>query len=205
MGKKSGVLTQVLGEQPKAVTVHCQGHSLSLSVKTMTKKCGNFVGEICILVKFSPKREHLLGNISDNIKKEDSEKLKTAFGNEMDSFQIMYEKVIDNFESFLQLWEECLEKKLDQETKARIVVCKSQMESFYFIFFGIRLSCKVYAMTDNLSKLLQSTMMPAIKGKKLADLVVDKLRSMRNDEDFDSFFEVVKKAPDPIKPVGKLT
>ena len=37
MGKKSGVLTQVLGEQPKAVTVHCQGHSLSLSVKTMTK------------------------------------------------------------------------------------------------------------------------------------------------------------------------
>ena len=156
-------------------------------------------------MKFSPKREHLLGNISDNIKKEDSEKLKTAFGNEMDSFQIMYEKVIDNFESFLQLWEECLEKKLDQETKARIVVCKSQMESFYFIFFGIRLSCKVYAMTDNLSKLLQSTMMPAIKGKKLADLVVDKLRSMRNDEDFDSFFEVVKKAPDPIKPVGKLT
>ena len=123
----------------------------------------------------------------------------------MDSFQIMYEKVIDNFESFLQLWEECLEKKLDLETKARIVVCKSQMESFYFIFFGIRLSCKVYAMTDNLSKLLQSTMMPAIKGKKLADLVVDKLRSMRNDEDFYSFFEVVKKAPDPIKPVGKLT
>ena len=156
-------------------------------------------------MKFSPKREHLLGNISDNIKKEDSEKLKTAFGNEMDSFQIMYEKVIDNFESFLQLWEECLEKKLDQETKARNVVCKSQMESFYFIFFGIRLSCKVYAMTDNLSKLLQSTMMPAIKGKKVADLVVDKLRSMRNDEDFDSFFEVVKKAPDPIKPVGKLT
>ena len=114
-------------------------------------------------------------------------------------------RVIDNYESFLQLWEECLEKKLDQETKARIVVCKSQMESFYFIFFGIRLSCKIDATTDNLSKSLQSTMMPAIKGKKFADLVVNKLRSMRNDECFDSFFEVVKKAPDPIKPVGKLT
>ena len=114
-------------------------------------------------------------------------------------------RVIDNYESFLQLWEECLEKKLDQETKARIVVCESQMESFYFIFSGIRLSCKIYATTDNLSKSLQSTMMPAIKGKKFADLVVNKLRSMRNDECFDSFFEVVKKAPDPIKPVGKLT
>ena len=76
----------------KSVTVHCQGHSLSLSVKTMTKKCGNFFGEICILVKFSPKREHLLGSISDNIKKEDSEKLKTTFGNKIDRLQIMYEK-----------------------------------------------------------------------------------------------------------------
>ena len=35
--------------------------------------------------------------------------------------------------------------------------------------------------------------------------VIDTLRSMRKDEDFDSFFEVVKKAADPIKPVGKRT
>ena len=62
-------------------------------------------------------------------------------------------------------------------------------------------------MTDNLTdnKLLQSTKMPAIKGKKCADLVIDTLRSMRNDEDFDSFFAVVKKAADSIKAVGKPT
>ena len=35
MGKKSGVSTQILADQPKAVAVHCQGHSLSLSVKTL--------------------------------------------------------------------------------------------------------------------------------------------------------------------------
>ena len=58
-------------------------------------------------------------------------------------------------------------------------------------------------MMDNLSKSLQSTKIPAIKGKKCADLVIDTLRSMRNDEDFDSFLEVVKKAADPIKPAGK--
>ena len=34
------------------------------------------VAEIFILVNFSPKREHLLGNISDNIEKEDSETFK---------------------------------------------------------------------------------------------------------------------------------
>ena len=46
-------------------------------------------------------------------------------------------------------------------------------------------------MTDNSSKLLQSTKMPAIKGKKCANLVIDLMRSMRNDEDFNLFFEVV--------------
>ena len=75
----------------------------------------------------------------------------------------------------------------------------------FLYFVGISLSYKLYAMTDNLSKSLQSTKMPAIKGKKCADLVIDTLSSMRNDEDFDLSVEVVKKAADPIKPVGKPT
>lgn len=37
-----------------------------------------------------------------------------------------------------------------------------------------------------------------IKRKICADLVIDTLKSMRNDEDFDSIFEVVKKAAGPI-------
>lgn len=45
--------------------------------------------------------------------------------------------------------------------------------------------------------------MPATKGIACVDLVADTLSSMRNDENFDSFFQVVKKAADPIKPVGK--
>ena len=56
MGKKSGVSTKILAEQPKAVAIHCQGHSLSLSVKSKTKECDilhdimSVVGEICMLV-----------------------------------------------------------------------------------------------------------------------------------------------------------
>ena len=82
MGKKSEVLTEILAEQLKAFAIHCQGHSLTLSVKSMTKECDilqdvmSVVGEICILMKFSPEREHVLGNISGNIEKEDSETFK---------------------------------------------------------------------------------------------------------------------------------
>ena len=73
----------------------------------------------------------------------------------------------------------------------------------FFYFFAINLSYKLYAERDNLSNSLQSTKMPAAKGITCVDLVADTLRSMRNDENFDSLFEVVKKAADPIKPVGK--
>ena len=66
----------------EAIAIHCQVHFLSLSAKLMTKECDilddvmSVDGEIWILVKFSPKREHLLRNINDNIKKEDSKTFK---------------------------------------------------------------------------------------------------------------------------------
>ncbi|XP_066910501.1 zinc finger MYM-type protein 1-like [Clytia hemisphaerica] len=77
MGRKSGVSTQILAEQPKAVAIHCEGHSLSLSIKSLTSECDTLkdtlsvVKEICVLVKYSPKRENLLGNIHESIEKGD--------------------------------------------------------------------------------------------------------------------------------------
>ena len=63
IGKKSGVATKLLVEQPKALVTHCQGHSLSLAVKAPTACCKilcdtmSTVREICVLVKYSPKQE----------------------------------------------------------------------------------------------------------------------------------------------------
>ena len=73
LGKKSGVAAQIRLLQPKAVESHCQGHSLSLSLKDTTKASrllGNVmetVAEITTLVKYSPKREQLLGSKKENI------------------------------------------------------------------------------------------------------------------------------------------
>ena len=57
MGKRSGVSTQISAEQQNAMTRHCQGHFLSLAIKSLTKDCTilrntlGTVGEICVLVK----------------------------------------------------------------------------------------------------------------------------------------------------------
>lgn len=53
-------------------------------------------------------------------------------------------KVIDNHESLLQLWEECLEKKHGPKSKG--------IKVNLFFFFGINLSYNLYAMPNNLSK-----------------------------------------------------
>ena len=76
MGKKSGVAAEIIKLEPKALATHCHCHSLYLSVKSTTEQCQllrdtlDTVREICILVKYSPKREKLLGNIQDNIEGE---------------------------------------------------------------------------------------------------------------------------------------
>ena len=60
----SGVVNQILAEEPKAVVTHCHGHSLSLSVKSLTSNCDilkdtmSTAGEICILV-FSKTGENI--------------------------------------------------------------------------------------------------------------------------------------------------
>ena len=58
---------------------HCHGHSLSLSVKDATKNCKilsdtmDNTNEIVKPVKFSPKRDNILGDIKANLYYEGSE------------------------------------------------------------------------------------------------------------------------------------
>ena len=74
IGKKSGVTTKLLVEQPKALVTHCQGCSLSLAVKDHAVCCKilcntmSTVREICVLVKHSPKRKNILGTMQENFK-----------------------------------------------------------------------------------------------------------------------------------------
>ena len=71
-GKNTSVSVQIAAEQPKALSIHCQGHSLNLGIKTVmtnSKQMKDVMGtvtEIILSVKYSPKKENL-GNIKDLI------------------------------------------------------------------------------------------------------------------------------------------
>ena len=72
-GKNTGVSVQIAAEQPKALLTQCQRHLLNLGIKTTmtnSKQMKDVMGtvtEIISLVKYSPERENLLGNIKDLI------------------------------------------------------------------------------------------------------------------------------------------
>ena len=58
---------------------------------------------------------------------------------------------------------------------------------FFKFYFGLQLGRKLYAHSNNLSKILQKEEVFAIKEKSLADLTVQNLEGIRNDRDYNLF------------------
>ena len=125
MGKKSGVAVEIIKLEPKALATHCHCHSLNLNVKSITEQCQllrdslDTVREICILVKYSPKREKILGNFQDNIEGEYQtttvDKLcPTRWTVRTDC----YRKIVTLYNPFFSLWDHCFETgKIDRRQK----------------------------------------------------------------------------------------
>ena len=72
-GSKSGVMTQILREEPCALYTHCYGHSLSLSVGDTVKgvkflqSIMDVTHELSKLIQYSPKRRALLATIKADL------------------------------------------------------------------------------------------------------------------------------------------
>ena len=93
----------------------------------------------------------------------------------------------------MELWNECLVNgNLTTEIKSGVIGCQSQMGKFDLLF-GLHLGHRLYSHTDNLSKLLQSEKISAAFSKQLANLTISLFRSLRVEEDFKSFYNVVLK------------
>ena len=209
-GKKSGVSVKISAEQPKALATHCQGHSLNLGIKTTMKESKvmkdvmGTVNEIISLVKYSPKRENLLGNIKDLVyfeSKHTNHEIEVAPTlNKLSATRWTvranaYQKILSNFDPLMRLWDASLTTgNLDFEVKSRIIRVKNQMTEFQF-FYGLHLSQRLFSISDNLSKALQKESMSALSGLNLAKLTIKTFEDMRTDESVKLFFDfVLKKA-----------
>ena len=155
----------------------------------------NNTNEIVKLVKFSPKRENLLGQINSSIEMEDEEEGISASG--LSKFcatrwtvrATFFQRVIDSYDALLKLWNDCLETRLESDVRGRIIGCQVQTKKIDF-FFGLNLSQRIFSHTDNLSE-TGLTEMPATSGQHDANLTKNALKKIRNDDCFATFYQTV--------------
>ena len=100
------------------------------------------------------------------------------------------ESILENYNTLQQLWDDCMDMRLDPYVKGRIIGVKSQMVQCN-LFFGLHLCKTVLKITDNLSRTLQKQRMSAAAGQSVADLTVATLKQMRSDEWFRLFYDLV--------------
>ena len=103
------------------------------------------------------------------------------------------QRVIDNYEALMKVWIHCLDNgKMESELKGRIIGVKTQMESFE-LYFGLHLGARLYSHTDNLARSVQNKGMSACSSKRLANLTIQTLETLRNEERYENFYETVLK------------
>ena len=196
--KKSGVATQILSEEKRAIYTHCHGHALNLAVSTTMKRsqiCNEALVvafEICRLVKYSPKRN----NAFDQIKADCND--ETAFSVGIRKFCTTrwtvrgesISSIIENYNVLKQLWDECLEQKNAPDIKGRIIGVNTQM-SKYKLLFGLCLCERIFKITDNLIKTIQYENMSASEAQVIVKQTVTTLEKMRTADMFTLFFKYV--------------
>ena len=101
-----------------------------------------------------------------------------------------FQRVIDNYDALLKLWNDCLETRLESDVRGRIIGCQAQMKKFDF-FFGLNLSQRIFSHTDNLSETLHKAGISATSGQHNAKLKKDALKKIRNDDCFATFYQTV--------------
>ena len=94
-----------------------------------------------------------------------------------------FQRVIDNYNTLLKLWNDCLETRIESDVRGRIIGCQTKMKKFDF-FFGLNLSQRIFSHTDNLSETLQKAGMSATSGQHNANVTKDALKKIRNDDCF---------------------
>ena len=126
------------------------------------------------LIKFSPKRGNLLGEIKENLEAKDMLGLCPTVR------ASCFQRIPDNYAALLQEWTISLDEKLQSDIRGRIIGCQAQMNTFDF-FFRLNLGQRLFSRTDNLSRTLQQTKMSDLSGKRVACLAKDVLQKMRRD------------------------
>ena len=138
-GNLGGVAKQTTDEEKRALVCHCYGHSLNLAASDAIKGCKvisdalDTTFEVSKFWKFSPKREHIFEDIKQELAP-DSPGYRVLCPTRWTIRGESLHSVITNYCVLQELWDACLETKLQPDIRSRIIGVQAQMKTFeYFL------------------------------------------------------------------------
>ena len=205
-GARTGVAKQISDEEPRAIYMHCYGHSINLAVNDAIKQSKQVKSalevthEITKLIKYSPRREVIfsrLKSVHDITAHAITPGLRVLCPTRWTVCADALTSILDNYEVLMSTWEESLEVLKDTETKARVIGVATQMKKFDF-FFGVVLGQLILGHSDNLSKTLQKKSFSAAEGQEVARMVIRTLENIRTEQSFELFWAKVVQLADSL-------
>ena len=180
-GRRSGVAARIQQEEPRALYVHCMGHSLNLavqdtfrSVKVMADTFDTVL-EMAKVFKYSAKKKAMLLKLKADLSPETMgirPLCPTRWTVRAESLR----SVILNYSVIHSVLEEIIEEyRGNSEATSQARGIMVTMENFSFLF-GVVIGEKLFSITDTLSKALQKKTMCAMEAKRLAAVTLASLK-----------------------------
>ena len=191
-GKLTGVGKRILNDYPKAHFVHCMAHSLNLCIQDVGSNCTcirealSVTSELAKVIRASPKRLALFEKIQLEIAP-GSPKLKPLCPTRWTVRTEAINSVIKNF-SVISSELEQLSQEGTGEIRSKACGLLALMEKFS-VYFGLKLSHVVFAISEQLSTTLQSKDLTAQEAVKAVDMALEFFNRQRNNASFDDLYE----------------
>ena len=188
--------------EPRALYLHCFGHSLNLAVadtmkgvKVMSDVLDHAL-EICKLLKFSPRRDAIFHKLKEELSPH-APGLRNLCPTRWTVRALSLESIRVNYETLEATWEEALAVARESEVKARINGVAAVMKTFGFLF-GLMLAERILKHTDNLSKTIQASSISAVEACSLSQMCTAVFEKIRTDLCFDQFWGLVERTRESL-------
>ena len=146
--------------------------------------------EICKLLKYSPRRDAIFHKLHQELSPQ-VPGIRNLCPTRWTVRALSLESIRLNYTTLEATWSEASEVATQSEVKSRINGVASKMKEFDFLF-GLMLAERILKHTDNLSKTIQATTMPAVEARGLSKLCIQLFKKIRTEDCFDQFWELTK-------------
>ena len=213
-GVRNGVSTITKRDNPKCLLTHCYCHALNLAVGDtvknvpLLKETLEDAYELTKLIKYSPKRQAALKNKQQELKidnlnlpvdstspdTEEFSKLRLFCPTRWTVRPRALQSISSNYKAILEMLLWCIESQntSDSDIRAKAGGIERKMNTLKFVY-GMHLAMLVLNHSDNLSATLQDPKLCAADAQKTAQLVVQTLSKLRDDEHAQNFLDKIKR------------